>query len=214
MKFLQVILLFLLFGCESTNGTFLSELSEEEESILIESSVDYFSVVSKQNLFASHSSNLVTQLMYNKRFNYKNKPIAVTTFVWLDTLSFKQIEQPRRMFGHLLSESIKTELVKSGGEVLEFRSASALSISPDASYFLSRDLSELSNNVNVDYVLTGTLSEVDGGIWVHAEVIDIKTNKVKSAARQFFTNEVISSNENTSWMRNGRIFRGGSKRSL
>lgn len=201
MKLILITTLVFLTGCNLIEDNFFSD----DETVAETNSV--YGMTSHEQLFESNVTGLITQLTANSKFDFKNKPTAVTTFVWSDTLSIKQIEQPKRMFGHLLAESVKHELTAIDGMMIEFRSGSSLSVSPQASHFLSRDLDNLSGNVNVDYVIAGTLLESENGIWVHAEAIDIYTKEITASARQFFSNESISYKKPAVYMRDGKIYR-------
>ncbi|MFT6248793.1 MAG: TolB-like protein [Cognaticolwellia sp.] len=151
-------------------------------------------------------SDLIEQLTQGKQFDYQKKPVAFTTLVWMDTLTLKSDQRSATLLGHQISSSLKTELVQRGGKVVEHKSAQAISMSDNASYYLTRKLNELSQNIEVSYVLAGTLLEIKGGVAVNVEVIDIDSHIIVSSARTFISNENLPELNNV-FLKEGKIYR-------
>ena len=151
--------------------------------------------------------DLIEQLTQGKQFNYQQETVAFTTLVWIDTLSLKNDQRADSLLGHQISSSLKTELVQRGGKVVEHKSAQAISMSNNASYYLTRKLSELSQNIEVSYVLAGTMLEMKGGVEINIEVIDVETHVVVSSARTFIANEYLPE-LNSVFLKEGKIYRG------
>lgn len=152
-------------------------------------------------------SELVVQLTQNNQFNYQQKSVAITTLVGMDTLTFESEQRTSNMLGHHISSRLKTELVQLGGKVVEHKSAQAISMSDNASYYLTRNLDDLSKNIEVGYVLAGTMLEIKGGIDINVEVIDVDSHIVVSSARTFISNKYLPKLNNT-FMKEGKIYRG------
>ena len=157
--------------------------------------------------FDQKLSELIEQLTQVEQFNYQQKPVAFTTLVWMDTLTLANAQRADTMLGHQVSSSLKTELVQRGGKVVEHKSAQAISMSKDASYYLTRNINELSQNIEVSYVLAGTMLEVKGGVEVNVEVIDVESHIVVSTARAFISNEYLPE-LNNAFLKEGKIYRG------
>ena len=151
-------------------------------------------------------SDLIEQLTQIEQFEYQNKPVAFTTLVWMDTLTLKNDRRAAILLGHQISSGLKTELVQRGGKVVEHKSAQAISMSDSASYYLTRKLDELSQNIEVSYVLAGTMLEMKGGVEVNVEVIDIESHIVVSSARTFISNEYLPELNSVS-LKEGKIYR-------
>lgn len=204
MKFYFIIfLIFTITGCQMIDEEFL----DEKLPIVI---------ADQENTLEMVLSSLVSQLVSQDKFDYKNQAMVVTTFVWADTLTYKNSEFTIMSLGHLLADSIKFELVQRGSKVIEHRSSNSISVSNKASYFLSRDLDELTNNIDISYVIAGTLFEVEKGVMVHAEAIDIHTKEVIGSARSFIPNQLLSSSitPNAIIVRDGQLYRNESARPL
>ena len=103
---------------------------------------------------------------------------------------------------------MKTELVQYSARVVEHKAAKALSISANASYFLSRDIKELASKTQAEYVIAGTITELDGGAMVNAEVIELSSSEIVGAAREFFPTSAAWSSKQVS-LRNNVLHREG-----
>ncbi len=157
--------------------------------------------------FEDRLSDLTEQLTKAEQFSYQEKPVAFTTLVWMDTLTYKNGQRATALLGHQISSSLKTELVQRGGQVVEHKSGQAISMSKHASYYLTRNLNDLSENIEVSYVLAGTMLEIKGGVEVNIEVIDTDSHLVVSSARTFIPNEYLPE-LNSVFMKEDKIYRG------
>jgi TolB-like protein len=119
------------------------------------------------------SRELLTNDLYKKNLN---KPIILTSFV--DLNRFHQSSN----FGRLFSETLLTEISKRGCNILDFRGAGEVSISGDGEFYLSRDASKITKNIDNSYVLVGTYSSYDSGITVNARVIENETGLIISSS--------------------------------
>ena len=196
MKLSSVCLLILattLMGCSSS--------SDEEAT------VQPVENLHADKHFDQKITDLIEQLTQGKQFNYQQKPIAFTTLVWMDTLTLKSEHRTTTLLGHQISSGLKTELVQQGGKVVEHKSAQAISMSNNASYFLTRKLDDLSQNIEVSYVLAGTMLEIKGGVEINVEVVDIESHIVVSSARTFISNKYLPE-LNNAFIKEGKIYRG------
>ncbi|GHF00270.1 hypothetical protein GCM10011501_32220 [Thalassotalea profundi] len=158
------------------------------------------------NEFNNKLSSLVKQLLKSELYDHKKKATLMTTFVRADTLTYKKTDHPLQYLGHYLSDGIKTELVHRESKVIEHKSSSAVSISKDASYFLSRNIDELKGIDGAEYIIAGTFVEMENGAMVNVEVIEISTSEVVSAAREFFPNTLFWPAKSVV-SRNGMLYR-------
>ena len=152
-------------------------------------------------------STLMEQLTQVEQFYYQQKPVAFTTLVWVDTLTLENAQGAGSLLSHQISANLRTELVQRGGKVVEHKSAQAIALSDNASYYLTRNLNDLTQDIDVKYVLAGTMLEVKGGIEVNIEVVDIDSHIVVSSARTFLLNEYLPESKRVT-MKEGKIYRG------
>jgi len=152
-------------------------------------------------------SRLVDELTASKQYDHKSKSTLITTFVWSDSLTYKNIDHPLQFLGHQLSAGVKTAMVQREFKIVEHKAASAIAIAKEASYFLSRDIKELANKSEAEYVIAGTYTEMEGGAMVNVEIVDVRTSMIVGAARDFFPNALFwPANKVTT--RNGKLHRG------
>jgi hypothetical protein len=138
--------------------------------------------------FNSKVTGLVDKLTSNNSYDYKTKSTLVTTFVWSDTLTYKDIVHPFKKLGHQLAESIKVKLVQKDAQVLEHKSATFVSMDQNASYFLSRKTDDLNSNIDAHYILAGTFTQTTGGAMVYAEIIEFSSGRIVGAGEEFIPN--------------------------
>lgn len=162
--------------------------------------------ISADQHFEHKLSDLIEQLTRVEPFNYQEKSVALTTLVWVETLTLTNSERAYTLLGHQISSSLKTALVQRGGKVVEHKSAQAISMADNASYYLTRKLNELSQQVDVSYVLAGTMLEMKGGVEVNIEVIDVNSHSVVSTARTFINNKYLPG-LNSTFVKEGKIYR-------
>jgi hypothetical protein len=147
--------------------------------------------LSIKDTFNSKVTGLADKLTSNNSYDYKAKSTLITTFVWSDTLTYKDIVHPFKQLGHQLSESLKVKLVQKDAQILEHKSATFVSIDQNATYFLSRETDDLNSNMNAYYILAGTFTETSGGAMVYAEIIEFNSGKIISAAEEFIPNTYL-----------------------
>jgi hypothetical protein len=141
-----------------------------------------------EDTFNSKVTGLVEKLTSNNSYDYKTKSTLVTTFVWSDSLTYKDIVHPFKKLGHQLAESIKVKLVQKDAQVLEHKSATFVSMDQNASYFLSRKTDDLNSNIDAHYILAGTFTETMGGAMVYAEIIEFTSGRIVGAGEEFISN--------------------------
>jgi len=152
-------------------------------------------------------SYLIEQLIRVEQFDYQIKSVAFTTLVWMDSLTVEDSQREDILLGHQISSSLKVELVQRGGKVVEHKSPQTISISKKASYYLTRNLVDLPESINVDYVLVGTMLAIKDGVTVNIEVIDIESHQVVSSANTFISNDLLPELKYI-YMKEDKIYRG------
>ena len=193
MNFCRIILLFFcvnIVACQSIDEEQLSKVQ----------------IIKHDENFDSRLTKLVNHLISNERYQYRDKITLVTTFVWLDSLSYKEMVHPLQYLGHQLAEGIKTELVQKNVRVVEHKSSTSVAMAKKGTYFLSRDVTELAYKSNAHYIIAGTIIEMEGGAMVNAEAVDVATNEVIGAAREFFPDSTFGNN-NRAIIKDGKLYR-------
>lgn len=94
-------------------------------------------------------------------------------------------------FAKQIQESFIYEFHKIGQPIIEFKSTGFIRILPEGDFALSNDYTELKSTQPIDYILTGTLTELREGIQVNAKVVGVKTHAVVAAAQIVIPREII-----------------------
>lgn len=152
-----------------------------------------------------------TYLLANELFVNVNAPrgarYAVVGFVPADSMKFNGEDQhPLMMLGHQLEQGLITEATKRGYVTQEFKLSNDIMVSEDSDRVLTRDIERLSALERVDYYITGTLLNQQGGSIVNARIVNVETKEVVAAATRFFPIDLFWEQEQVT-SRNGMLYR-------
>jgi len=194
MKTITFILLLLFVGgCTITSSKEADKYDQAPpKSKLSKNSIHYYvSQLAKQMFHTSIKIDL-------------NQSVAVGTFLPAASLS----ESSDNSIGHQIQESFTTLAAQAGLTITEFKSMTAIRVNKNSDVMLSRDLAELSQNVDVDYYLTGTFLKQETSYVVNARLIDVKTQNVIAAATDYIPLNSIWSDSKV-MLKNQKIYRKG-----
>lgn len=198
---LMILLLLMLSGCQSAGSLLTGSAAVDENNP---------EAISEDNVLERSLDSLATQLFLLEKFDFHNKTLGVTTFVWADSLVTKDDNNPHKFLEYYLPDSLKVAFIQKGANVVEYQTSSALTIADHAAYFLSRDISELATDVYMDYVLVGSLLEMDGGVTVTAQVIDLKSKLIVAGAKEYIPTRAFHQRQNVI-IKNDQIHRDGTR---
>lgn len=154
---------------------------------------------------AELADELFARLNPNKPFRY-----AVVGFVPVSSMKFDSRHQhPLMMLGHQLEQGLITEAVNRGFVARDFKATDDIVIGKEADRVFSRDVTELGGANEVDFFISGTITEQQEGAVVNARVIHVKSKDVVAAATKFFPAGLFWQRERVT-TRNGRLYRAGS----
>lgn len=133
-----------------------------------------------------YSRALVHELMSGQRQLEEGGMIGVTDFAFVDT----GLDQGSVLSNHM-SEAMIYDLHKFGVPVLDYKATDFIRVTPTGDFALSRDFTELSGELPIRYVVTGTMTAHKQGVLVNARLIHISTKQVIAAARTFMPQPVV-----------------------
>jgi TolB-like protein len=140
----------------------------------------------QQNSVHYYTQRLANQLFRSVLAFKPNAGIAIGTFTQVDTLTLNENpNHPLRLLGLQLEEGLMTASIGQGLKVIEYKTRDKLTIKADQDLMLSRDVKALSASQDVQYFLTGTLTEQESGVVVNARLIDTANNQVIAAATDY-----------------------------
>lgn len=163
----------------------------------------------RQNTVHYHTQRLAHQLFRSVLTLEPNAGIAIGTFTEVDTLKLNHAtSHPLRLLGLQLEEGFMTASINKGLKVIDYKTRQKLLIQSNQDLMLSRDVGALSNKQNIQYFLTGTLTEQETGVVVNARLIDTRNNQVIAAATDYVPLDTLWSNQKVQ-LKNDLIYRTG-----
>lgn len=151
------------------------------------------------------AEQLASQLSHDNHSHYGSY-IGVTRWVLAETLEQPQAGDSLNELSHQLSESIYAHLKERNLSLVEFRAQSYISVAEEGATLLSRNVDELEQHPEIDWVLVGTLSRKDAGTMVNLRIVDRRNQEVLAAANRYVPKHLYWSNKQTELV-NGRLQR-------
>lgn len=166
----------LLTACSSIMQS--TGLSRDDES-----PVDLNGMASKA--VASEVQRMANQLVSNSEYIKHENPLAITSFVMLDTL------EDTNWLGNQIAESFVHQMHERGFKVIEFKNTGTIKVTPRGDYIFSRNWKELKKLHQIDYVLTGTMSRQDDGVTINTRIIGMRSDVVVATAEGFIPSAAL-----------------------
>lgn len=95
-------------------------------------------------------------------------------------------------FGRQLQESIMHETNRTGFSVIDLKSSGRLQLTAAGDIFWhSEKTDELTGDINIDYVITGTMTKHQGGYLLNARIIDVETSALISSSQILVPTSVV-----------------------
>lgn len=131
------------------------------------------------NLSRKSLSDYVAQFAFKLAGNQQlnGNKIGVTSFVFFDD----RLDQTSTV-GNQLAEELSTLLPNYGALIVEYKLTREISVSPQGDFSLSRNAKKLSEELGMDYVLTGTMVPTRRGLQIHGRVVSTRNNVVIASA--------------------------------
>jgi TolB-like protein len=178
--------------CANDDGTFhtcqdmaLQDITQHKE--VSESHSSLFSTDLHFNRLDEYTGQMAAELQRDVQGLQVDQAIVVASFVNLDSSL-----QNTNALGIQLAESFINELQQIGLPVSDHKLMGALDVNGKGDFAFSRDMGKLNADVNIGYVLSGTMLQNSRGIFVNARLINYKTNVVAASTSKFLPNIIIS----------------------
>lgn len=194
-----------IFICASFTGCAVFEEVPEEDLAFEQSNAA--SPLGNAELYTNLLANeLFANLVPSGQFRF-----AVTTFVPVDSLQYNGNKQhPLMLLGHQLEQGMITEAARRGFITQDFKTTNDIIIEEESDRVFSRNIEHLNAYQQVDFFITGTITEQQEGAMVNARIINARSKDVIAAATRFFPAELFWEREKVT-VRNGMIYRTGSE---
>jgi len=130
---------------------------------------------------------LMQDLISNLQFVNETTPVAVTSFVMLNSNYLEA-----NLLGNQIAEGLIHEIHKFGIPVIDFKTSSAIKTNEQGDYIFSRDQTLLNKELPIHYVFSGTLVKHQGGYLVNARVVGLNSKAVVASAQSLIPTEVTN----------------------
>jgi TolB-like protein len=130
-------------------------------------------------------SKMADQLLYNFPRKYYNETIALTSMVDLNDL------KETNWLGQTISEQFIHELHIRKLPVIDFKLTGNIQVTSEGEFALTRDWKKLNKNVNVQRILTGTMSRNEEGIMINVRIVNADSNIVESTSSAFIPHNIF-----------------------
>jgi TolB-like protein len=148
------------------------------------------------------AQELFSNMQADRQYRY-----AVAGFVPVTSMQNDMSQQgPLMLLGHQLEQGLITETVRRGFVAQDYKATNAIIMNENSDRALSRDLAHLSQQQNVDYYITGTITPQQNGAMVNARIINVRNKDVVAAATSFFPANLFWEDEQVT-LRNGQLYR-------
>lgn len=177
--------------CANDDGSFYTcrdmVIEKEVSNNESETNSSLFSIDLHFNRLGEYTEQMAAELQKDVQGMQVELPIVVASFVNLDSSL-----QTTNTLGIQLAESFINDLQQIGMPVADHKLMGVLNITDKGDFAFSRDIGQLSNNMDIGYVLTGTMQKNNGGMLVNARLINFKTNVVAASTSKFLPNIIIN----------------------
>lgn len=139
----------------------------------------------KSVILAEIVSKMADQLLYNLPRKFYNETIALTSMVDLNDL------KETNWLGQTISEQFIHELHIRKLPVIDFKLTGNIQVTDKGEFALTRDWKKLNKNVNVQRILTGTMSRNEEGIMINVRIVNANSNIVESTSSAFIPHNIF-----------------------
>ncbi|GLS89300.1 hypothetical protein GCM10007916_03670 [Psychromonas marina] len=143
----------------------------------------------KSLLLSEVVSKMADQLLYNFPKQYHNQPIALTSIVDLNDHSVTN------WLGQTVSEQFFHELHIRHLRVIDFKLTGNIQLVETGEFALTRDWKKLNKNLDVQRILTGTMSRNEEGVIFNIRIVNAKSNLVESTSSAFVPHNMFVGGE-------------------
>ncbi|WP_233267427.1 FlgO family outer membrane protein [Paraglaciecola sp. L3A3] len=128
---------------------------------------------------------LMQDLMANLEYVNETTPVAVTSFVMLNS-DYNQAN----ILGIQIAESLIHEVHKFGIPVIDFKTTGYIRVTEKGDFAFSKDYEELSEEMPARYIVGGTMLKINDGYLINARIVGIKSQAVVASAQSLIPNHI------------------------
>ena len=134
-----------------------------------------------------YARGIMQELLSNLQYVGPATPVAIADFVYLNS-NFNESD----LIGQQLSEAFTHEVHKLGIPVVEYKLTDYIRVTANGDFALSKDYLELSGDIPIRYVLTGTLVKDRNTTIVNARIVGVQSKAIVASAQGVLPNSVTN----------------------
>lgn len=202
MKILVILLASLLAGCSAITN----EVAAFQKSRIEVIEREHYTPSSEEGQLHWHIERLARQLFDTSNAIDINRPVIVGTFLPAKSLK-SESNQSIQPYGLQLQESFATFSTQAGLKVIEYKALSSVHVTDGADVMLSRDIEQLSQRVQAEYMLTGTYIQQENSLIVNVRLINILDKSLVAAATDYLPLNSVWSHSKVK-LKDQQLYRG------
>lgn len=140
---------------------------------------------SKQRSINHYVRGLMQDLVANLQYVNSTTPVAVVSFVMLDS-----DYNDANLLGIQIAESLIHEVHKFGIPVIDFKTTGYIRVTEQGDFAFSKDYEDFSGQMPARYIVGGTMLKHTDGYLVNARIVGVKSQAVVASAQSFIPNSV------------------------
>jgi TolB-like protein len=159
-------------------------VAELKEALLKQSaqkSNSYF----KEHDINHYVRGLMQDLVANLQYVNSTTPVAVVSFVMLDSNY-----NDSNLLGIQIAESLIHEVHKFGIPVIDFKTTGYIRVTEQGDFAFSKDYEDFTGDMPARYIVGGTMLKHADGYLINARIIGVKSQAVVASAQSFIPNSV------------------------
>ena len=145
------------------------------------------SIPSQQHDINFYVRGLMQDLVANLQYVNAKTPVAVVSFVMLDS-DYNQAN----LLGIQLSESLIHEIHKFGIPVIDFKTTGFIRITEQGDFAFSKDYQDFTNEIPARYIVGGTMLKNADGYLINARIVGVKSQAVVASAQSLIPYDVAN----------------------
>lgn len=172
----------------------------ELKELLLKQSDQKSNAFNKEHDINYYVRGLMQDLVANLQYVNSTTPVAVVSFVMLDSNY-----NDSNLLGIQIAESLIHEVHKFGIPVIDFKTTGYIRVTEKGDFAFSKDYEDFTGDMPARYIVGGTMLKHTDGYLINARIVGVKSQAVVASAQSFIPNSVSEPILMMSAMPNSRV---------
>jgi TolB-like protein len=160
----------------------------ESKYSLLEPNAQHSTAYYKEHGINYYVRGLMQDLVTNLQYVNATTPVAVVSFVMLDS-----DYNDSNLLGRQIAEGFMHEVHELGIPVIDFKTTDYIRITEQGDFAFSKDYEDFSGDMPARYIVGGTMLKLTGGYLINARIVGFESKAVVASAQSFIPNSVSNS---------------------